>query len=115
MSDYMVIREIDEIAADIWRDKKEFQMTYTQIASSRNLKSSFVKQKYATAMNIVRHQEQLWLSGLSTRARHAVLQYGFKNKIEMKNIIFSGIVMLEELPSVGIKTRNEIREWLLQD
>lgn len=115
MNKYNIILQVDEIAAEIYRDKDEYQFTYRQIAKNRGIKSSYVKMKYASAKAILTHQEQLWLVGLSQRAKHALLQAGFTSKGELYEIVTRGIVDLAELPSIGTKTRSEIRHWLFKD
>lgn len=110
--DYNVIAKFDELAADIWRDKIVFEFTYVEIAEHRELKSSFIKQKFSTAKCILAHKEQMWLSGRSTRAKHALLQAGFTSKEQLYDVVSRGVMDLGELPNIGDKTRDEIRRWL---
>lgn len=112
MTDYDIIKAFDEVAADIYRDKEYFRRTYTEIAELRGYTSSFVKQKYASAKSVLKHQEQMWAVGLSLRARNALLRAGFRSKQEVYDVVSKGIVDLAELPDIGDKTRSEIREWL---
>lgn len=111
-SDYELIRQMDDIAAEIYRDKFHYGFSYTEIAKLRSCKSSFVKMKFATAKGILKYRERQWLSGLSKRAQNALLSAGFISKTQVKEIINKGIVDLEELPNIGLKTRKEIRKWL---
>ena len=109
---YDIIKQFDEIAADIYRDKVEFKRSYTEIAKLRDIKSSYVKQKFASAKSILLYKEQQWACELSTGSRNALLQAGFTSKGQVFEMVSKGIVDLLELPNIGDKKRSEIRAWL---
>ena len=111
-SDYVFIQQFNTVAAEVYKDRKYHYLTNKDIADYRKVDVMIVKDLYSQAKQLLKNREQAWLSGLSTRAKMAIIasnRYG-----DFKSLYFDVMnekVDLEDLPKVGHQVATEIRRW----
>jgi len=110
---YNLIKEHDELAAEIYMDRCYYFLTFSEIAELRNISASSAKSAKKRADYILKHSNELWLRGLSRRARLALLRDGYTNLKQLINDVITKKRDLEGIPSVGHKVAIEITEWVV--
>lgn len=113
-SEYNIVREIDVLAAEIYRDKQELHLTYTQLSKLHDLPPSEIYSLYAKAKSIITSGDTSWLDGLSQRAKTQIINAGYTEFDSLKHDVTNEILDLQSLPRVGQKVALEIRRWCLK-
>jgi len=112
--DFNFIQQFDAEAAEMYKDKKFFRFNVKEIADYREISEQEVKAKLKLAKSFLKNREQAWLSGLSNRAKIAVLaNKKYKDFTSLYADIMGNNVDLECLPKIGHKVAVEIRGWVL--
>jgi hypothetical protein len=109
---YELVREASPLAAMIYKDRKYYYQTFKEIAQHRNMSVVDVKMIYGKAKWYIRNPDQIWLDGLSKRARKALdnnTPYSEFN--QLLNDVMSEKVDLECFRGIGHKIAVEIRRW----
>ncbi len=109
---YNIIREHDELAAEIYMDRCYYFLTFSEIAELRNISASSAKAAKKRADYILNHSDELWLRGLSRRARLALLRDGYTDLKQLIDDVITKKRDLENIPSVGHKVAVEIIQWV---
>jgi endonuclease III len=110
---YNLIKEHDEFAAEIYLDRTHYFLTYNEIAEARGISASSAKGVKKRADYILKHHNQMWMRGLSRRARQALLRNGYTSLVRLIDDVRTKRRDLESLESVGHKTAIEIIDWLV--
>ncbi len=111
-NNYKTIMKHDQLAADIYQDRKLYSLTVDEISELRGITSADIRKKYKAAKDIIKLPDEAWLNGLSVRAKKAILEHtDYKGKQKLRNDIINGIIDLESLPNVGHKVACEVLRW----
>jgi hypothetical protein len=105
------ISSIDELAAKVYQDKKYYFYTYLEIAKIRNLPATQVKELFYKAKDILSHKHELWLEGLSNRAKKQLKIHGYMSRESLQKDLRDGHIDLEDKAGIGHKTATEIYNW----
>lgn len=112
--DFKFIQQFDTIAAEVYKDKKDYYLSNKEIADYRGVSEQFVRDKFKLAKSFLKNREQAWLSGLSNRAKIALIaNKKYKDFTTLYADIMGNNVDLEALPKIGHKVAVEIRGWAL--
>lgn len=110
------IRHWDELAAEIYLDKKYYYLTNSEISELRNLPVPMVKCHYKNALYILKHLDQMWChNGLSRQSRLAILRAGYRSFMQVYNDVFNRGKDLTDYPDIGESKSREIKEWLIKN
>ena len=103
--------QYDELAAKIYRDKKDYYLTLNEIAKYRKLPLEEVKRHYSTAKKLLKDKNNAWLHGLGNRAREALKVSKYRDLETLCNDVRNELVDLEDFNKIGHKVACEIRRW----
>ena len=109
--DCKFLNEIDELTSKIYSDKKEYYLTYKEIAELRGLPASTVRERFLQAKKLLKNKKCAWMNGLSPRAVHT-LEDRYSNFKELYDEVMVKDVDLETFDGVGHKVALEVRRWL---
>lgn len=62
----------------------------------------------------MREERSAWYAGLSVRAVNALVKRGCNSKQDVRELLKSPSYLIEGMPGVGVKTKNEIVIWVHQ-
>lgn len=112
---YNFIKRFDELAADIYKDKKYYYLTIKEIAKLRGMEVPEVNYLYNKAKCLLKDKHAAWLNGLSNRAKAALLQNKFEDFSDVYTSVMVANVDLESLDKIGRKVALEIRGWVINN
>lgn len=114
IEDVQFVRETNELAAEIYMDKKYYFLTYREIAEYRNLPASEVKALFLRAKEMIKNKDSAWMDGLSPRAKKALIETKYNSLKQLHDDIRSELIDLETMKGVGHKVAIEIRRWCVK-
>lgn len=113
--DYLFVKKFDQLAADVYIDKKHYFLRIKEIAEYRKLRASEVDALYKKAQEMLKNREQAWMYGLSKRAKLAIVATGkYKEFKDLYDDVMSNNTDLEALPKIGHKVALEVHGWLIR-
>ena len=111
-SDYEFLKEVDELAADIYMDKKFYYLNYKMIAECRGIKASDARGYFIKAKHLLKDRDNAWMDGLSARAVNAI-KVKYKSYKQLYDDVMVADEDLEVIDGVGHKVAVEVRRWLI--
>lgn len=108
---YEFIKQHNELIAEIYRDKRVYELTFDEIAHYRHLEPHEVRRFYALALDMLRKPRDAWMHGLSNHAKRCLCRTEYKCLKDLQCAVNCGKVDLEDVPGLGHKTAVEIRRW----
>lgn len=109
---YELIKRVNPLAAAIYKDRKYYYQTFNEIALLHGIKVSEVKQLYNKCKWWIKNPDDIWLDGLSERARNALKHHSpYVEFNQLLDDVMNERVDLECLNGVGHKVAVEIRRW----
>lgn len=108
---YELIKQHNEIVAEIYRDRRIYELTFDEIAYYRHLDVLEVRRFYAIALEILRKPSEAWMHGLSKHAKRCLSKTNYNCFSDLRCALNSGTVDLEDVSGLGHKTAMEIRRW----
>jgi len=105
------VREVDSQAAEVYSDRLEFSLPFTEIAHYRGIPLGGAIALYIQAKTILKDPQKAWLYGLSARAKHAILLAGYTNFLHLYTDVVTAGVDLEAHTLIGHKVACEIGRW----
>lgn len=112
--DYNFIKEFDELAAEVYLDKKYYHLDINEIARYREITSDKTLEYFTMAKRVLREKDSAWLTGLSTRAKAAILKNRYMKYEQLYSDVMNEKIDLECFRGVGHKVALEIRRWCLR-
>jgi len=110
--EYELIKQHDELAAEIYNDKKYYLLTIGEIARLRHIPISDAKASYKRAKDIIKFPDDAWLCDLSPRARKAIKERTkYTDFTRLYSDVMGEKVDLECFDKIGHKVACEIRRW----
>ena len=111
-SDYKFIAQFNALAAEVYRDKKEFFLSFRDIAEYRVVSELFVRDKFKEAKQLLKNRNQAWMNGLSRRAKMALITCNKYNDFKsLCEDVMKEKIDLEDYPKIGHQVATEIRRW----
>lgn len=114
-SEVEFISQFDELAAEIYVDKKYYYLTFEQIATLRQMPLSEAKSLYAKCRKLLRDRDSAPFYTLSNRAKAALIINKYKSATKLIDDVMNEKVDLECLPRIGHKVAVEIRKWCVRN
>lgn len=110
------IRQWDDLAAEIYLDKKYYYLANSEISELRSIPIKMVITHYKNAIYILNHLDQMWCHrGLSRQSRLALLRNGYRSFIQLYNDVFTRHKDLTDYPDIGEIKAYEIKRWLIKN
>lgn len=110
---YEFIKQYDELAAEVYYDRKYF-LTYNEIAAHRGIKVSEAKDKYSLAKKMLRNPDSAWMTGLSNHAKNKLVSNGYTEMKRLLDDVLNETIDLECLKGIGHQAAVEIRRWCVR-
>lgn len=111
---YNFVKKFDEVAAEVYKDKKYYYLKDPDISKYRGLSHVEVKALFLKAKLLLKERDKAWMAGLSNRAKAALIKNRFKGYSELYSDVMNEKIDLECFEGVGHKVALEIRRWCLR-
>lgn len=105
------IKGFNQLAAEVYKDKKYYYLSNKDIAKYRKLSEPQVKNLVSDYKSILKDKDSAWLSGLSNRAKAALVKNKYTEYSELYKDVMNEKIDLECFDGVGHKVALEIRRW----
>lgn len=108
------IKAVNKLAYEIYMDRNEGYLMFSEIARYRKMNEKEVLRLYKIAKEVMKLGEDFWMHGLSSRAQRALKSCGYDSLEQVRNDLLDHRFDIEDLRGVGHKVAFEIRAWVLK-
>jgi len=108
---FTFVRQFNELAAEVFRDKTFYKWTDREIADFRNIDELEVLLLYSCAKQLAFNRGMAWMYGLSNRAMRALILNEYCDFNKIYKDIHIDLVDIETKPHIGHSIAVELRDW----